>query len=116
MAITQLIMGYQAAGVSPAVVTISPDPSNGDSVFPTPASTSATAGIVGGVGPFTYLWSITAGGTGCTLTNTTTATCIATTNTGVPQVRTGTWKVDVTDTGNGSLVSSDTGTFNLEVV
>ena len=116
MAITQLMMGYQASGVTPAVVTVSPDPSDGLSVAPGQASTNATAGIVGGIGPFTYLWTITSGGVGCTLTNTTTATCTVTTNTGLPQTRTGTWNVDVTDTGNGGLVSSDTGTFNLEVV
>jgi len=116
MPVVQLMMGYQASGVTPAVVTISPDPSDGLTLVPTPASTNGTAGIVGGVGPFTYLWTITAGGAGCSLTNTTTAICTATTNTGLPQTRTGTWKVDVTDTGNGSLVSSDTGTFNLEVV
>ena len=118
MPVVQLMMGYQAAGgVSPAaVVTVTPDPSSGDTMFPTPASVSVTASIVGGTGPFTYAWSISSGGAGCTLTDSTLETCTVTTNTGLPQSRSGTLNVDVTDTGNGGLVSSDTGTFNLEVV
>lgn len=116
MGVLQLMMGHQSSGVAPAVVTITPDPATASTVTPTAASVSPTAGVTSGVGPFTYLWSIASGGVGCTLTNATLATCTIATTTGLPgQFRTGTLNCDVTDTGNASLVSSDTGDFELEV-
>ena len=115
MPVMQAIMMYRSAGVVNHTVSISPNPAGGASTTPSPAEVSPTANVLNGVGPFTYLWSITSGGAGVTLTNTTSATCTLTTNNGNIQVRTGTLKCDVTDTGNGSIVASDTVTYTLEV-
>lgn len=93
----------------------SPNPVTGTSTSPTQASASCTAVVTGGVGPFTYAWSILTG-VGVTLTNATTATCVITTNTGSVQLRNGTLQCIVTDTGNGSTTTSTTVPYTLEVL
>jgi hypothetical protein len=113
MTILQLMMHRN--GVVNHTVAISPDPVTGVSTTPTPASANATANVTSGVGPFTYAWSWDSGGTGITITNSTSATCTITTSTGLTGLRTGVLKCDVTDTGNGSYVASDTVTAELEV-
>lgn len=113
MGVLQIRMMYK--GASSHAVSISPDPMDASSTSPTPASVVGTASVTGGVGPFTYAWSIVTGG-GVTLTNTTSAACTLTTNTGTPQTRVGTIKCDVTDTGNGSLVASRTVSYTLDIV
>lgn len=113
MAIQQVMMMY--SGITAHSVTLSPDPATASTTSPTPCSTSVTAVVSGGVGPFTYSWSIVTGA-GVTLTNATLSSCTITTNTGSVQTRSGTLKCDVTDTGNGSLVASGTGSYTLEVL
>lgn len=114
MPIMQLMM-TRISGVTNHTVTISPDPVLGGSVTPTPATANATANVSNGVGPFTYSWSWDSGGTGINITNATSATCTIATATGAVGLRTGVLKCDVTDTGNGSYVASDTVNAELEV-
>jgi hypothetical protein len=113
MTILQLMMHRN--GVVNHTVNITPDPVAAGSTAPTPASSNATANVTNGVGSFTYSWSWDSGGVGITLTNNTSATCAVTTSTGSVGIRTGVLKCDVTDTGNGSYVASDTVLVELEV-
>lgn len=71
------------------------------------ASGTSHATVSGGVGPFTYSWAFIAGGTGITLTNTTSSTVTAQRSTGSSTfgVNTGSLRCSVTDLGNGSLVT-----------
>lgn len=71
-----------------------------------------TATVTGEVGPLTYLWFWASGGVGIALTNTTSATCTLD-STGTDQTRDGVLQCDVTDTGNGNLVRSDTGAITV---
>lgn len=88
---------------------------NGFSLQPTKAGGSSTASVTGGIGPFTFSWAFVVDGNGITLTNALLQTVTARTNTGTPQVRQGTLRVTVTDTGNGNLqVTKDVGVY-LEV-
>ncbi len=81
----------------------------------THASGSSTAFVSGGVGPFTYSWAFVADGAGITLSGTTTATVLATTTTGGVQIRSGTLRCTVTDTGNGGATSTKDISVYLEV-
>lgn len=66
-----------------------------------PASGLTSIDVTGGVGPFTYSLSGLSGGTGITLTNPNTNTPGFQTSSDAVQYRTGTYRMTVTDTGNG---------------
>lgn len=85
------------------------------SLTPNNARGSSHAIVTGGVGPFTYSWAFIVDGNGITLTGSTLDTVTAATTTSQIQVRQGTLRVTVTDTGNGNLVVTDDVNVYLEV-
>ena len=116
MAVLQLMMGRPSAGgVVNHTVSIAFTLGSNPSTSPTPANEIYTATPINGVGPFTYLWTRLSGA-GVTLTNTTTASCTITTNTGSPQSRAGDIRCTVTDTGNGGYSAFADVPYVLEVL
>lgn len=105
---TGMHMMFFQNGYVPHTVVISPDDlsqglSNGATY-----SQSMTANVTGGIGPFTYVWSITSG-LGFTLTSTTSNPTTLQHSGLTDMDRAVTVQVVVTDTGaSGSPTASDT--------
>jgi hypothetical protein len=100
--------------VVPSHQVAAPDIYN-NALSPNPAVGSSKATVTGGVGPFTFSWAFVAGGTGISLINNTLSTVTARTNTGSVQVKQGTLRVTVVDTGNANqTVTKDINVY-LEV-
>lgn len=79
----------------------------------TAVSGNSTCTVTGGVGPFTYAWSITSG-SGFSISGATTATVTATNPIGGPASATGTLQCIVTDTGTGATVTVSGVTVTLD--
>lgn len=103
----QMVACMMGAPLVAATVAINPPGINTNVVNGNPYSGSATANVSDGVGPFTYAWSWLAGGTGITLAGTTSVTVAINSASTSNTTRSGTLQCIVTDTGNGSVTTSD---------
>lgn len=103
----QAMMGKPGAvGGSAASVVMSPAGITASKANGVSFSQAFTASVTGGVGPFTYAWSIS-GAPGFSLSGATTATCTVTApgQTNIEKIADLT--VTVTDTGNGNITCAD---------
>lgn len=120
-AIAALAGAFTTAGSSSGggtlVVTLTPPDQAVTNSGTTITSESCTANLMGGVGPFTYAWVKVLDGF-ITATNATSAvTWFQAVGMEPQEIRSATFRCDVTDTGNGNAVTqSDLATVILERV